>query len=111
MAEWIAEYKYKRLDEIHNVINDVYSFKCSSCGWKTGQQGIEFQFCPRCGERMKNANNPRVVPMSVLEDIKAELNELKSHYMPSSGVEWGIKMCLEIIDNHMESEDNNVETI
>ena len=42
---------------------------------------------------------------SVLEDIKAELNELKSHYMPSSGVEWGMKIACEIIDKHMESED------
>ena len=48
----------------------------------------------------------RFIHKSVLEDIKAELNELKSHYMPSSGVEWGIKMCLKIIDKHMESEDN-----
>lgn len=46
-----------------------------------------------------------VVSVSVLQDIKAELNELKSHYMPSSGVEWGIKMCLEIIDKYKaESE-------
>ena len=46
-----------------------------------------------------------VIPISVLEDIKAEINELKSHYMPSSGVEWGMKIACEIIDKHMESED------
>ena len=109
MAEWIAEYRYKRLDEIHNVINDVYKFKCSSCGWSTGQQGIAFQFCPYCGERMGNANNPRVVPVSVLEDIKAELwMEGMNMVGEYQGVWVRFKDIEKAIDKHINGANTNV---
>ena len=50
-----------------------------------------------------------VIPISVLEDIKAEINEHKSHYMPSSGVEWGMKIACEIIDNHISRKEQQGE--
>ena len=117
MAEWIAEYKYKRFDEMTEVINDIYRFTCSSCGWSTGQQGISFQFCPHCGEPMKNANNPNVVPISTLEDIKAEIEDAKlSQTRIALGcndrherivhlkMESAFNLALEIIDKHINKE-------
>lgn len=114
MAEWIAEYKYKRFNEMTEVINDIYRFTCSACGWSTGQQGISFQFCPHCGAPMKNANNPKIVPISVLEDIKAEIDNINSifeteyddenHYI-SGAVEYiPLSQVMDIIDKHINKE-------
>ena len=80
----------------------------------------EFEWCESCKEydqerhcchrwtkviRNTLTDNTNVV----LEDIKAEINEHKSHYMPSSGVEWGMKIACEIIDNHISRKENKNE--
>lgn len=31
----------------------VYQCICSVCGWKTGNQGMRFNFCPNCGSKME----------------------------------------------------------
>ena len=30
----------------------VYQCTCSVCGWRTGNQGTRFKYCPMCGAKM-----------------------------------------------------------
>ena len=34
----------------------VYLYDCSVCGWHTGNQGENFNYCPNCGARMDGGN-------------------------------------------------------
>lgn len=88
MATWIKTYKGKKYDEFHDCVNSIWDCTCSECGWRTGQQGVNFDYCPKCGTRMENANCSDVMPK---EDVIALLNEMKkdmallSHYESDDG--------------------------
>ncbi len=32
----------------------AYRCTCSECGYRTGQQGIQFSYCPKCGAPMED---------------------------------------------------------
>ena len=36
----------------------VYACDCSCCGWHTGNQGIDFKYCPHCGAKMNLSELP-----------------------------------------------------
>ena len=46
---WIREFSGKRIDEISGREITIYNHTCSVCGWKTGHQASEFNYCPKCG--------------------------------------------------------------
>lgn len=73
MATWIKTYKGKKYDEFHDCINSIWDCTCSECGWRTGNQGVNFDYCPKCGTRMENAHCSDVMPK---EDVIALLNEM-----------------------------------
>ena len=56
MAVWIKTYKGKLYEGHEDCVNSIWDCTCSVCGWRTGNQGIHFQFCPICGVHMENAD-------------------------------------------------------
>ena len=54
--EWIKEHTKYRADyeDDFNVVKSYvkgYKYRCSACGWETGEQGAFFKYCPMCGEK------------------------------------------------------------
>lgn len=44
----------------------------------------------------------KVVPMSVIEDIKAEIEHARNQFIAASGMYQALNMALNIIDKHMK---------
>lgn len=51
-SKWNTEYLGRRKNINTGKMEDVYNCTCSVCGWKTGNQGIRFMYCPMCGTKM-----------------------------------------------------------
>ena len=82
------------------------SSPCSMCG------GIGISFCKEC-----DIYQGKYIKSSVLEDIKAEIKEWywqadkQAIAKDPCVVDAMVDLFIRTINNHMESEDNNVETI
>ena len=57
-GKWEMTYKGKRKDVNTGLMISAYNCKCSVCGWKTGNQGTRFSYCPKCGAKMDELNQP-----------------------------------------------------
>ena len=58
-GKWEMTYKGKRKDVNTGLMISAYNCKCSVCGWETGNQGTRFNYCPNCGAKMAEVNNPK----------------------------------------------------
>ena len=58
-GKWEMTYKGKGKDVNTGLIILAYNCKCSVCGWKTGNQGTRFSYCPKCGAKMDEVNKPK----------------------------------------------------
>ena len=58
-GKWEMTYKGKRKDVNTGLMISAYNCKCSVCGWETGNQGTRFSYCPKCGAKMDEVNNPK----------------------------------------------------
>ena len=58
-GKWEMTYKGKRKDVNTGLMISAYNCKCSVCGWETGNQGTRFSFCPNCGAKMDELNQPK----------------------------------------------------
>ena len=58
-GKWEMTYKGKRKDVNTGLMISAYNCKCSVCGWETGNQGIRFSYCPKCGAKMDELNQPK----------------------------------------------------
>ena len=61
--EWIVEKtKYKQEypsdDGIEVVYIDGVKCTCPVCGYETGDQGLEFRYCPMCGRKLNESHAP-----------------------------------------------------
>lgn len=52
-GKWEKIYRGKREDVITGKGIKAYQCICSVCGWKTGNQGMRFSYCPNCGSKME----------------------------------------------------------
>ena len=57
-GKWEMTYKGMRKDVNTGLMISVYNCKCSVCGWETGNQGTRFNYCPNCGAKMDEVNQP-----------------------------------------------------
>ena len=51
-GEWIKTDRGIRKSVNTGQSMRVYACDCSCCGYHTGNQGTEFNYCPRCGAKM-----------------------------------------------------------
>ena len=51
-GRWIKTDRGMREDVNTGAVIRVYLHDCSVCGWHTGNQGRNFNYCPNCGARM-----------------------------------------------------------
>lgn len=51
-GKWHKEYYGMRTNVNTGKPMKVYLCTCSVCGWKTGNQGTRFKYCPMCGAKM-----------------------------------------------------------
>ena len=58
-GKWEMTYKGKRKDVNTGLMISAYKCKCSVCGWETGNQGTRFSYCPKCGAKMDELNQPK----------------------------------------------------
>ena len=58
-GKWEMTYKGKRKDVNTGLMISAYNCKCSVCGWETGNQGTRFSYCPKCGVKMDELNQPK----------------------------------------------------
>ena len=58
-GKWEMTYKGKRKDVNTGLMISAYNCKCSVCGWKTGNQGTRFNYCPNCGSKMDEEYQPK----------------------------------------------------
>ena len=58
-GKWEMTYKGKRKDVNTGLMISAYNCKCSVCGWETGNQGTRFNYCPNCGAKMDELNQPK----------------------------------------------------
>ena len=58
-GKWEMTYKGKRKDVNTGLMISAYNCKCSVCGWETGNQGTRFSYCPKCGAKMDEVNQPK----------------------------------------------------
>ena len=58
-GKWEMTYKGMRKDVNTGLMISVYNCKCSVCGWETGNQGTRFSYCPKCGAKMDELNQPK----------------------------------------------------
>lgn len=58
-GKWEMTYKGKRKDVNTGLMIAAYNCKCSVCGWETGNQGTRFSYCPKCGAKMDELNQPK----------------------------------------------------
>ena len=58
-GKWEMTYKGMRKDVNTGLMISAYNCKCSVCGWETGNQGTRFSYCPKCGAKMDELNQPK----------------------------------------------------
>ena len=58
-GKWEMTYKGKRKDVNTGLMISAYNCKCSVCGWETGNEGTRFSYCPKCGAKMDELNQPK----------------------------------------------------
>ena len=58
-GKWEMTYKGMRKDVNTGLMISAYNCKCSVCGWETGNQGTRFSYCPKCGAKMDEVNQPK----------------------------------------------------
>ena len=58
-GKWEMTYKGKRKNVNTGLMISAYNCKCSVCGWETGNQGTRFSYCPKCGAKMDELNQPK----------------------------------------------------
>lgn len=51
-GKWEMTYNGMRKNVNTGLMITAYNCKCSVCGWKTGNQGTRFSYCPNCGAKM-----------------------------------------------------------
>lgn len=58
-GKWNKNYKGNaRVINTGEMIS-VYECTCSVCGWKTGNQGMRFNYCLNCGAKMDEPHQPK----------------------------------------------------
>ena len=57
-GKWEMTYKGMKKDVNTGLMISAYNCKCSVCGWETGNQGTRFSYCPKCGAKMDEVNQP-----------------------------------------------------
>ena len=107
MANWIKTYRGKRYDEFHDCINSIWACDCSECGFHTGQQGINFKYCPSCGSRMENVTRDDVVPMEDIDKLIEVINKVITEEREVDP-KWalGLKYSLGLIKQYLKGEKN-----
>lgn len=58
-GKWEMTYRGMKKDVNTGLMISAYNCKCSVCGWKTGNQGTRFSYCPKCGAKMDELNQPK----------------------------------------------------
>ena len=59
-GKWEMTYKGMRKEDANTgLMIAAYNCKCSVCGWETGNQGTRFSYCPKCGAKMDELNQPK----------------------------------------------------
>ena len=58
-GKWEMTYKGMKKDVNTGLMISAYNCKCSVCGWETGNQGTRFSYCPKCGAKMDELNQPK----------------------------------------------------
>ena len=58
-GKWETTYKGMTKDVNTGLMISAYNCKCSVCGWETGNQGTRFSYCPKCGAKMDELNQPK----------------------------------------------------
>ena len=58
-GKWEMTYNGMRKNANTGLMMTVYHCKCSVCGWETGNQGTRFNYCPNCGAKMDELNQPK----------------------------------------------------
>lgn len=58
-GQWNKKCKYNAIVAKTGEIVPVYECTCSVCGWKTGNQGMRFNYCPNCGAKMDEPYKPK----------------------------------------------------
>ena len=58
-GKWEMTYKGMRKDVNTGLMISAYKCKCSVCGLETGNQGTRFSYCPKCGAKMDELNQPK----------------------------------------------------
>ena len=58
-GKWEMTYKGKTKDVNTGLMISAYNCKCSVCGLETGNQGTRFSYCPNCGAKMDELNQPK----------------------------------------------------
>lgn len=48
--KWNLIREYTETDEYSQ--NDYRVYGCPCCGWETGDQAKDFEYCPKCGHKM-----------------------------------------------------------
>lgn len=58
-GKWNKKCRYNAIVAKTGEIVPVYECTCSVCGWKTGNQGMRFNYCPNCGAKMDEPYQPK----------------------------------------------------
>lgn len=58
-GKWVKTYNGMRKNPDTGLMMKIYLCKCSVCGWKTGNQGTRFNYCPNCGAKMDEEDYPK----------------------------------------------------
>ena len=58
-GKWEMTYRGMKKDVNTGLMISAYNCKCSVCGWETGNQGTRFNYCPKCGAKMDELNQPK----------------------------------------------------
>lgn len=57
---WIKIFHHKRINKNTGKEKDVYYCTCPICGWETGHQATQFNYCPMCGTYHKDKRGCKI---------------------------------------------------
>ncbi len=109
MAIWKKTYKGKKYDEYHDCVNSIWDCTCSVCGWRTGQQGTRFQYCPICGTHMENAICGDVVAREELDKAIEQITD-ESDMAYADDYRYGLLRAVKIIYANISKDEKDDET-